>query len=693
MPRPKVRPEDRLRAPRACLACKASKIRCDAQRPCASCVRRKHPDACVYSGVDGRRRRTFSRADSQAQSPGFSDEHPTPREQGANLPSPSSRHRSSRKVYVGETSSLSFLHFLRKTVKSYVGSVSFTDSERRHVVLETEIAQPADRTPPELTAEKIYDLLESYFEAVSRFSEGSHFVVYLFTAEEIDSLVADKSLMSMFTLESSSRREDSAALDLALAIGAQRRGEDSDLAMGYFCRARQIAFEDMLMGQSVRSVRLFLLLSFFMLGACHRNAASMFLGVAAKAAVILDLHNLESYGGLVEDEYWLRLRIWNSTRNFDILSSFILGRPRSLPTVPRNSVQPEIPLGKSLYSPQSAFRETVKLCSLFEDIMDTLNKDNILHVPTAENFLKRLRQWSQELPPSIRRFTPGVSSPQSCKDGGHGSDLSPSDWQLLIGNMHISCIYYFAVILITRPYLIAYLMSRLRGKAPDHLITDPDEASDVTIKNNKVSKLGQVCVSSAVYMVDMCQKVQNLTLTLGNLGLLKAWVFGAGLVLGFSMFAGEPRKDIEICFENARSVLASIATTSPQAELYHDILTSFSEAVTKYRRRVAGEVRRTVQHYMDQILILEQASLHINHEIQPNNSNQQFPGNMADKLETNSSSPPDPISDCTKGAHTLIQMASSLDTEYDDWEDLDMQFFDGFLPDPEPFDQLFHTVE
>jgi hypothetical protein len=107
-------------------------------------------------------------------------------------------------------------------------------------------------------------------------------------------------------LHPNSRREDSAALDLALAIGAQVRGEEHDLAMGYFCRARQIAFDDMLMDQSVKTVRLFLLLSFYMLGACHRNAASMFLGVAAKAATILDLHNLESYGGLVEDEYWLR---------------------------------------------------------------------------------------------------------------------------------------------------------------------------------------------------------------------------------------------------------------------------------------------------------------------------------------------------------------------------------------------------
>lgn len=56
MPRPKVRPENRQRSYRACVACKSSKIRCDAQTPCGSCMRRDQASTCVYSGVDRRRR-------------------------------------------------------------------------------------------------------------------------------------------------------------------------------------------------------------------------------------------------------------------------------------------------------------------------------------------------------------------------------------------------------------------------------------------------------------------------------------------------------------------------------------------------------------------------------------------------------------------------------------------------------------
>lgn len=42
-------------------------------------------------------------------------------------------------------------------------------------------------------------------------------------------------------------------------------------------------------------VRCFLLMAFYMLGACRRNAAFMYIGVAAKAASALGLHVTEQY--------------------------------------------------------------------------------------------------------------------------------------------------------------------------------------------------------------------------------------------------------------------------------------------------------------------------------------------------------------------------------------------------------------
>ncbi len=102
---------------------------------------------------------------------------------------------------------------------------------------------------------------------------------------------------------------DIAALDVAVAIGAQAgglRGVNSQLVRSLFSRAQRFAFEGMLTKQSLGQVRLFLLMGFYMLGACQRNAASMYLSVAAEAAAVVGLNHSASYNGLQSDEWSIR---------------------------------------------------------------------------------------------------------------------------------------------------------------------------------------------------------------------------------------------------------------------------------------------------------------------------------------------------------------------------------------------------
>ena len=49
MPRPRVRPENRIRCSRACDSCKASKIRCNSRLPCAACIKRNRPGDCSFA--------------------------------------------------------------------------------------------------------------------------------------------------------------------------------------------------------------------------------------------------------------------------------------------------------------------------------------------------------------------------------------------------------------------------------------------------------------------------------------------------------------------------------------------------------------------------------------------------------------------------------------------------------------------
>jgi hypothetical protein len=92
---------------------------------------------------------------------------------------------------------------------------------------------------------------------------------------------------------------------LILAIGAQCRGlspSDLQYSATFFSQGQALAFQGMLRDPTLDMVRDFLLMAFYMLGACHRNAAFMYLGVAAKAASALGLHHAEQYRDMPSEE-------------------------------------------------------------------------------------------------------------------------------------------------------------------------------------------------------------------------------------------------------------------------------------------------------------------------------------------------------------------------------------------------------
>ena len=78
-----------------------------------------------------------------------------------------------------------------------------------------------------------------------------------------------------------------------VAIGAQSLPNERktlQVERFYFVRGQRRTFANMLEDPSVDLVRVFLLMSFYMLGACRRNTAFMYLGVASRAAVALGFH-------------------------------------------------------------------------------------------------------------------------------------------------------------------------------------------------------------------------------------------------------------------------------------------------------------------------------------------------------------------------------------------------------------------
>lgn len=122
---------------------------------------------------------------------------------------------------------------------------------------------------------------------------------------------------------------------------------------------------------------------------------------------------------------------------------------------------------------------------------------------TAEDLLKRLQDWSAALPADMRRFNRSTDGP-----------LTLQEQAQTIGNIHVSCVYYFAVMLTTRPFLISHLMAYMsNGTLSATVPTDstPGEVAD----------LAQACIDSAILMANMCYEALQSGILLKQMCIVK----------------------------------------------------------------------------------------------------------------------------------------------------------------------------
>ncbi|KAH7130918.1 hypothetical protein EDB81DRAFT_871384 [Dactylonectria macrodidyma] len=636
MTRPKVRAEDRKRSARACGACKASKKRCDSKLPCSTCVKKGAADLCNFSTL--RRQYPFASARPARSIESFVSASSStqgtlrplaPREQSIGLQTPPScpssetrpvcpedRHVSSKdrdaspstaqfprmllsatgeKVYVGNTAAISFLEFLRKLLKRHAGSSRFTEGQKSHMMLEAAV-QSTGPSAVEVEAEvdraHKLALIQCFFDVSNGF-------LFLFTEEQVSRLLDISALEEspLGTLTTCTEQENLVALDLMIAIGARCRGQDeADLRLSatYFSRAQQKAFKGMLHDPSLGMVINFVLMAFYMFCACRRNTGLMYLGVASKAATVLGLHLVELHKTLPLETRSLRMRAWKSLRILDLICNAILGRPNSSPDVRLGGYETDEDIeGPSIHRMLS-LNANFESCSILEAISLKLTKENTFGVETTEAFLQSLRDWARALPEELRQ---GIQKE-------HGAVQGPGHREVTIGNIHVACTYYFGVLLVTRQFLVSNVTASLQRQKTSSRNPEEDTSSLVKNQDQKVLELSHVCVDAAKLMVQMCHLAASSDLLLGNMCILQAWIFAAGLVLGLSLLdqSAALSSDARIAFVSSREVLKILSRLSPQAERYFEILSLFSEAIDSYQDNLSHACRQSSSSYLEQIL-------------------------------------------------------------------------------------------
>ncbi|KAL3469632.1 hypothetical protein BJX99DRAFT_240964 [Aspergillus californicus] len=583
MPRPKVLPANRLRAPEACLACRASKKRCSGSFPCSKCIRNGRADSCVpfrRSNLTSSPQQTinsYRTPNTQVAQDARRQSRRTPSVGRDRLPqllpavtgksgAPHQTHprmlrnRQGERVYIGRAASLSFLQLLRDTVTQHIGPSQFSHNVKSEDMLETDTP---DDVPPSFEREiDTYDV-QAYIRTYQIATSG---FINVFSDIEARQMLGPSP-----PNDGTSNKTMAALRDIIIAIGAQSSKNDLAIARVeryFFTRARQSAFAGMLENPSLDLIRLFILMSFYMLGACRRNAAFMYLGVAARAAAALGLH-LADFTLLEPDEQQKRTRVWMSLCTLDLLNSSILGRPAATA-----NLRPEVADAEATQS-RRAMDDTLvasyDMARILDEIVSQLYNEKAASTDMAESLLDRLKRWSNDLPESL------LSSPSTPQERIAAQEH-------IIGSLHVACAYHFAVIIVTRPFLISVLgvrLARLHQDSPG-IIQD-----DMLLEDPAHTKLANACVESALYMIQTCLEVHQSRLLLGNMCILKAFVFAAALIPGFSMFSQkEVDPSLEDAFNGALEILRILSQQSAQAAHYFEILNLLRNAIDEQRQRL-----------------------------------------------------------------------------------------------------------
>lgn len=275
----------------------------------------------------------------------------------------------------------------------------------------------------------------------------------------------------------------------------------------------------------------------------------------------------------------------------DRLVSAILGRPSTTSFQPLDARTDFFSNVQRITRTDRCLDASYIISTIISEIVSKLYDDKAVSVEAAEILLEKLTLWKNEFSQTIE-----ISSSVNY--------AFAQDQESVLGSLNISCLYYFAVTLVTRPFLVSILTTQAAG-----LQAERRHGSAISSLGNshKHFKLASACVDSAMYMIQTTVEVHQAGMLLSNMCMLKyvvlscypilntilirgsrAFIFAAALILGFSMFTKrETDLELESSFDGARNVLEMLSAQSAQAAHYFEILTLLSNAITKQRQSLA----------------------------------------------------------------------------------------------------------
>lgn len=216
-----------------------------------------------------------------------------------------------------------------------------------------------------------------------------------------------------------------------------------------------------------------------------------------------------------------RVRVWRSLRVLDLQCNAVLGRPSS--TILLHDSSPTDP-NRTEVTPTDhrllALEASFYLCAIFDLISQALTNTNTsLDENTAEGYLSKLRAWAQALPEELR---------QGMRREGRDGVPEWTHRERTIGNIHVACSYYFAVVLVTRPLIVATILPKLQelrgttvGGKPSPPPPPSPAATGPGSRGEKARELSHAGIEAAMLLIQTCHDASTWDILLGNMCVLQ----------------------------------------------------------------------------------------------------------------------------------------------------------------------------
>lgn len=410
-------------------------------------------------------------------------------------------------TFIGDCAPLSFFQSVRRLVTNRIGQNAFAPQTSGFSVLEN---APARQTKRSLRDPRIPEVRPATVApAVSTYLSTTASLVDLFdNSKLLDDLII------WANLEQKPDNVTTIIHFLVLAIGLQ--ADDDALSQQYFEYARDLAYTDLSDSLGVETVQAFILVTIYMLCSCQINGAFLFFGIAARAAYSIGLHRTEVNARFGLDIHRQRDRLWKSLRVLDLFLSSSMGRPPSTSdvdcTVPYRAVDAD---GNEVFNLLNA---SVQILVILECIILEIYSRKKISMRLTEGISLQLREWSGRWLSPLKDM---IAQP---------ADRNEAQ---VTGACQVLSSYYYAVMLVSRPFLMYELFQRL---------TDGSSASNSrpALASGR-SKLADACIDAASLMVDPVLDLIERGILNGKAPLLVSWLFAASLVLGVGLLGGFSR--------------------------------------------------------------------------------------------------------------------------------------------------------